>query len=68
MKGKMCAVSCTCCTYQSLLSILHLSSDLALKALQDALYAFDKRDRSIEKLHTLLKMMASVAVTSQKAT
>ena len=68
LKGIMCAVSCTCCTYQSLLSILHLSSNLALKALQDVLYAFDKRDRSIEKLHNLLKMMVLIAVTSQETT
>lgn len=68
LKGLIGAVSCTCFTYQSLLSILHLSSNLALKALPDVLYAFDKRDRSIEKLHNLLKMMVAVVVTSQEAT
>lgn len=47
---------------------LHLSSNLALKALQDVLYPFDKRDRSIGKLHNLLKMMVVVVVTSQEAT
>lgn len=47
---------------------LHLSSNLALRALQDVLYPFDKRDRSIEKLHNLLKMMVVVVVTSQEAT
>lgn len=47
---------------------LHLSSNLALKALQDVLHPFDKRDRSIEKLHNLLKMMVVVVVTSQEAT